>query len=101
MRNELANLGLSHFLWMALVMEEDKAPDPADVGAFGTQAEMLDPDHSSNLIEQSWARHDVICILCNEGVSFSGALIIPPNPYLRRGSAVQYVVEQNRCAVSS
>jgi len=34
-------------------MEEDKTADPANVGAFGAQAEMLDPHHSSNLIEQS------------------------------------------------
>jgi hypothetical protein len=57
MKNELPNLRLSHFLWMAFVMEEDKTPDPANVAALGAQAEMLNPDHSPNLIEQSWTRH--------------------------------------------
>jgi hypothetical protein len=38
-------------LWMAFMVEENKSADPADVSAFRAQAEMLNSNHSSNLIE--------------------------------------------------
>ena len=57
MRNELADFLFRHFFGMLLVVKENEAPDPAHVGALGTQAEMLDANDSSDLIKEFGRRH--------------------------------------------
>jgi hypothetical protein len=46
---------------MLLVVKENEAPDPTDVGALGAQAEMLYANDGSNLIQEfrRWHRSDV------------------------------------------
>lgn len=38
--------------WMLLVVKEDEAADPANVGALGTETEMFDANNSSDLIQE-------------------------------------------------
>jgi hypothetical protein len=52
MRNELADFRFSHFFGMLLVVKENKAPDPPDIGAFGAYAEVLNTGNSPDLIEK-------------------------------------------------
>ena len=54
---ELADFRFSNFFGMLLVVKENKAPDPANVGAFGAQAKVSDPGDYSDLVEQSWCKH--------------------------------------------
>jgi len=42
---------------MLLVVKEDEAPDPANVGALGTEAEMFYANNSSDLIQEFGRRH--------------------------------------------
>jgi hypothetical protein len=48
---ELADFRFSHFFGMLLVVKENKAPDPANVSAFGAQTKVSDPGNSSDLIK--------------------------------------------------
>jgi uncharacterized protein YlxW (UPF0749 family) len=52
MGNELADFLFRHFFGMLLVVKENEAPDPANVSALGAQAEMLDANNSSDLIQE-------------------------------------------------
>jgi hypothetical protein len=48
---ELADFRFRHFSGMLLVVKEDKAPDPANVSAFGAEAKMSNPGNRSDLVE--------------------------------------------------
>ena len=50
------DLGGAHFGGVALVVEQDKAPDPADVGFFGAQGIMFKASAFTGLIEQLFGR---------------------------------------------
>ena len=52
MGNELADFRFRHFFGMLLMVKENEAPDPTDVGALGTEAEMFDANNSSDLIKK-------------------------------------------------
>jgi hypothetical protein len=52
MRDEGANLSLGHFAWMALVMKDNKAPNPLGVGLFRANAQVADARDSTNLLKQ-------------------------------------------------
>lgn len=42
---------------MLLVVKENESSDPADVGALGAQAEMLNANNGSDLIKKFWRGH--------------------------------------------
>ena len=49
-RDELADFLFRHFFGMLLIVEEDKAADPAYIGAFGAEAKMPHPGDTSYLV---------------------------------------------------
>lgn len=50
---ERLDLGLSHLVPVSLVMKQDEALDPVEIGHFGAQAVVLDADASANTIKQA------------------------------------------------
>ncbi len=52
MAEERFNLGIGHFPGVPLVVEEDEAFDPIDVGVFGADAVVEDPGVLADLVEQ-------------------------------------------------
>lgn len=38
-------------------MEEDEAPDPADISALGAEAKVSDSGDYSDLVEEFWSGH--------------------------------------------
>ncbi len=53
MRDEGVDLGLGHLEGMALVVKEDVAADPADVGLLGAQAVVAGADRLAHAVEQA------------------------------------------------
>lgn len=51
MGQECLDLGLSHLVRVSLVMKQDEALDPAEIGRFGAQTVVLDADASANTIK--------------------------------------------------
>ena len=52
MDNERADFIFAHLIWVALVVKEDKAPDPIDIGLFGTIRVMFGAKSVTDLFEQ-------------------------------------------------
>jgi hypothetical protein len=52
MRQELCDFNFCHFARMPLVMEQNEAPDPIDVGLFSPNAEMLATDNIADFVEK-------------------------------------------------
>ena len=50
--DERVDLGLAHLHRVALVVKEDVAPDPADVGLFGAQAVVARADRVAHAVEE-------------------------------------------------
>ena len=48
---ESFDFGGAHLVGVALVVEEDEAADPVDVGLFGADGVVFDPDGVTDLIE--------------------------------------------------
>lgn len=46
------DFGSAHLGWVALVVEEDEAANPGDVGLFGADGIVFEPNSVTNLIEQ-------------------------------------------------
>ena len=51
MGEESLDLLATHVLWGPLVVEQDVAPGPTDVGFFGVDRIVLEPDGVTKLVE--------------------------------------------------
>jgi hypothetical protein len=51
MRQVCADLFFAHFVWMAFIVEEDEAANPAEVSGFGPNAVMLDAQMPADAVE--------------------------------------------------
>ena len=54
MRKKGGDFGFSHFVGVALVMEEDESPYPMPVCFFGSEAIVLQTNGGTNLIDEFW-----------------------------------------------
>jgi hypothetical protein len=52
MRQESTDLLGTHILWMAFLVEQDKASGPADVHLFGAETHMPEAKRYTHLVEQ-------------------------------------------------
>ena len=46
------DFGDAHFTWELFIVEQDVALDPGDVGLFGTDGLVFEPDGLSDLVEE-------------------------------------------------
>lgn len=58
MREKVADFGFSHFVRVALVMEEDESPYPMPVSFLGSKAIVLQANGGTKLIDEFWRTQD-------------------------------------------
>ena len=61
MAQELGDFRLTQLPRVALSVIQNETPDPLDVGLFGTDRVMANPDRGANLIQKPWRRLGFDC----------------------------------------